>query len=130
MEFNQYFLGGFVVSLTESGNPVCRNPAAPHVVPLLPHVLSLIKIFNEMFTPEAQQLIHDSYKGCLAMPETEKNILLGIVGKYLLFIISCSLNWFLHIVFRLYIQGGAIVWQRLMLLLFLIFRKKKSLYKS
>nr|WJM99467.1 exportin 5 [Ips calligraphus] len=70
--------GGFVVSLTESGNPVCRNPAAPHVVPLLPHVLSLTKIFNEMFTPEAQQLIHDSYKGCLAMPEIEKNILLGI----------------------------------------------------
>ncbi|XP_030745533.1 exportin-5-like [Sitophilus oryzae] len=72
--------GGFVVSLTESGNPVCRNPAAPHVVPLLPHILSLIKIFNELFTPEAQSLIHDSYKGCLAMPETEKSNLLGLIG--------------------------------------------------
>lgn len=72
--------GGFVVSLTESGNPVCRNPAAPHVVPLLPHLLSLIKIFNELFTPEAQSMIHASYKGCLAMQETEKNNLLGLIG--------------------------------------------------
>ncbi|XP_072394417.1 exportin-5 [Diabrotica undecimpunctata] len=72
--------GGFVVSLTESGNPVCRNPAAPHVVPLLPHILSLIKIFNELFTPETQSLIHDSYKGCLAMQETERMNLLGLMG--------------------------------------------------
>lgn len=72
--------GGFVVSLTESGNPVCRNPAAPHVVPLLPHILSLIKIFNELFTPEARSLIHDSYKGCLAIPESEKSNLLGLIG--------------------------------------------------
>ncbi|XP_056634787.1 exportin-5 [Diorhabda sublineata] len=72
--------GGFVVSLTESGNPVCRNPAAPHIVPLLPHILSLIKIFNELFTSEAQCLIHDSYKGCLAMQETEKLNLLGLMG--------------------------------------------------
>lgn len=72
--------GGFVVSLTESGNPVCRNPAAPHVVPLLPHILSLINIFNELFSPEAQNLIHESYRGCLAMPETERLNCLGLVG--------------------------------------------------
>lgn len=35
--------GGFVVASTESGNPICRNPAAPHAIPLLPHVLSLIR---------------------------------------------------------------------------------------
>lgn len=72
--------GGFVVSLTESGNPICRNPAAPHIVPLLPHILALIKIFNELFAPEAQNLIHDSYKGCLSMQETEKMNLLGLIG--------------------------------------------------
>lgn len=72
--------GGFVVSLTESGNPVCRNPAAPHVVPLLPHILNLIKIFNELFTPEAQNIIHESYKGCLAMQETDRMNLLGLIG--------------------------------------------------
>lgn len=72
--------GGFVVALTESGNPVCRNPAAPHVVPLLPDILSLIRIFNELFTCEAQSLIHESYKGCLGMLETEKSNLLGLIG--------------------------------------------------
>lgn len=72
--------GGFVVALTESGNPVCRNPAAPHVIPLLPHVLSLIRIFNELFTMESQSLFNETYKGCLAMPEVEKANLLGLVG--------------------------------------------------
>nr|CAI5833878.1 unnamed protein product [Callosobruchus analis] len=72
--------GGFVVSLTESGNPICRNPAAPHIGPLLPHILSLIRIFNELFTIEAQNRIHDSYKGCLAMQETERMNLLGLIG--------------------------------------------------
>ncbi|KAI4464065.1 exportin 1/5 [Holotrichia oblita] len=73
--------GGFVVALTESGNPVCRNPAAPHVVPLLPHILSLIRIFNELFTPESQVVLHESYKGCLNMLEVEKANLLGLVGQ-------------------------------------------------
>ncbi|XP_049825683.1 exportin-5 isoform X2 [Aethina tumida] len=72
--------GGFVVSLTESGNPVFRNPAAPHVMPLLPHIFSLIKIFNEIFMPETANLVHDSYKGCFVMPETEKSNLLGLIG--------------------------------------------------
>ncbi|CAH1159792.1 unnamed protein product [Phaedon cochleariae] len=72
--------GGFVVSHTESGNPVCRNPAAPHFVPLLPHVLALMKVFNELFTSEAQGLMHASYKGCLALQETEKLNLLGVIG--------------------------------------------------
>lgn len=72
--------GGFVVALTESGNPVCRNPAAPHVVQLLPNILSLIRIFNEMFTPEAQSILNENYKDCLGMMETEKENLLGIMG--------------------------------------------------
>lgn len=72
--------GGFVVALTESGNPVCRNPAAPHVVPLLPHILSLIKIFNELFTSEAQAALNENYKGCLAMLEVERANLLGLTG--------------------------------------------------
>lgn len=72
--------GGFVVAVTESGNPVCRNPAAPHVVSLLPHILSLCKIFNEMFTPEAQALLNRHYKGCLNMNETDRSALLGIIS--------------------------------------------------
>lgn len=72
--------GNFVVALTESGNPVCRNPATPHVIPLLPHVLSLIRIFNELFTPESQSQFADCYKGCLQMPDVERANLLGLVG--------------------------------------------------
>lgn len=72
--------GGFVVSLTEAGNPVCRNPAAPHVIPFLSHILSLIKIFNELFSPDIQNLIHDNYKGCLALAEIERLNCLGLVG--------------------------------------------------
>lgn len=74
--------GGFVVAYTEHGNPVCRNPAAPHVVPLLPHVLSLIRIFNELFLSEAQSILNENYRGCLSMLEVERANLLGLVGHH------------------------------------------------
>ncbi|XP_044747732.1 exportin-5 [Coccinella septempunctata] len=73
--------GGFVVGLTESGNPICRNPATPHIIPLLPNMLSLIRIFNEMFLPEVQAMIHSDYRPCLSMLETEKSNLLGLIGQ-------------------------------------------------
>jgi exportin-5 len=41
------------VAHTETGNPVCRNPAASHVVPLVPHFLALLKVFNALWTPDA-----------------------------------------------------------------------------
>lgn len=72
--------GGFVVGLTESGNPVCRNPATPHVVPLLPHLLDLMRIFNEIYTPEAQARFSKSYTGVLSMSSLERTNLLGLVG--------------------------------------------------
>lgn len=72
--------GGFVVGLTESGNPVCRNPATPHVVPLLPHVLDLMRIFNELYSPEAQTRLSKGYTGCLSMSLVERTNLLGLVG--------------------------------------------------
>ncbi|KAB0800097.1 hypothetical protein PPYR_07977 [Photinus pyralis] len=74
--------GGFVVTYTESGNPVCRNPAAPHAVPLLPHVLALIRIFNELFLPAAQSILNENFRGCLAMLEVERANLLGLVGHH------------------------------------------------
>uniref|UniRef100_A0A1B0CUW8 Uncharacterized protein n=1 Tax=Lutzomyia longipalpis TaxID=7200 RepID=A0A1B0CUW8_LUTLO len=70
--------GGFVVGLTESGNPICRNPATPHVIPLLPHILSLQRVVNELFTSVTH--MHDAYRGVHAMLETEKRLLLGIPG--------------------------------------------------
>ena len=74
------FCVNLLLGAIQSGNPVCRNPAAPHVVPRLPDLLSLIRIFNELFTCEAQNLIHENYKGCLGMLETEKSNLLGLIG--------------------------------------------------
>lgn len=54
--------GGFVVGTTESGNPICRNPAAPHIVPLLPNLLILIRVFNALWTPEALVLLSEVSK--------------------------------------------------------------------
>lgn len=51
--------GGFVVAHTETGNPVCRNPAAPHIVPLVPHFLALLKVFNGLWTPDALASLSD-----------------------------------------------------------------------
>lgn len=70
--------GGFVVSLTESGNPIYRNPATPHVVPLLPKVLDLARIFNNLYASDALAQLSDGYKKAYGMLEQEKKILMGI----------------------------------------------------
>lgn len=70
--------GGFVVGLTESGNPICRNPATPHVVPLLPHILSLLRILNETFSPNALALLSDGFKTVYTMLDHDKKSLMGI----------------------------------------------------
>lgn len=70
--------GGFVVALTESGNPICRNPATPHVVPLLPHILSLVRVLNELWKPDALATINEYFKSANGMQEHEKKQLLGI----------------------------------------------------
>ena len=38
--------GGFVVAQTKNGNPIYRNPATPQIMPLLPHILSMLKVFS------------------------------------------------------------------------------------
>lgn len=70
--------GGFVVGLTESGNPIYRNPSSTHVIPLLPHILSLLRILNELFTPEVLAVLSPGYKHAYGMIENEKKILMGI----------------------------------------------------
>uniref|UniRef100_A0A182WDY0 Importin N-terminal domain-containing protein n=1 Tax=Anopheles minimus TaxID=112268 RepID=A0A182WDY0_9DIPT len=70
--------GGFVVALTESGNPICRNPATSHVVPLLPHILSLMRCLNELWKPDALQTFSDSFRNANGMQESEKKQLLGV----------------------------------------------------
>lgn len=70
--------GGFVVGLTESGNPIYRNPATPHVVPILPKILGLVRIFNDMFNADIQALFSNGYKKVNDMLEQEKKNLMGI----------------------------------------------------
>lgn len=71
--------GGFVVGYTESGNPIFRNPATPHVVPLLQHILTLLKVLNELYKPEALSLVHEGFKKSNDMPESDKKVLLGTI---------------------------------------------------
>ncbi|XP_035784555.1 exportin-5-like [Anopheles albimanus] len=70
--------GGFVVGMTESGNPICRNPATSHVVPLLPHIFSLMRVLNELWKPDALQSFTESFRNANGMQEHEKKQLLGI----------------------------------------------------
>ncbi|XP_067013098.1 exportin-5 [Anabrus simplex] len=50
--------GGFC-----SGDPPeFRNPAAPHVIPLLPTLLGLVKVFNAVWTPAALSLLSEGYR--------------------------------------------------------------------
>lgn len=70
--------GGFVVGLTESGNPIYRNPATPHVVPILPKVLGLARIFNDLFATDNIAQLSDGYKKAYGMLEQEKKNLMGI----------------------------------------------------
>lgn len=73
------YRGGFIVATTDAGNPITRNPAAPHVVPLLQYILALLKCLNELWTPHSVSLTHESYKGANQMLEHEKKVILGVV---------------------------------------------------
>lgn len=70
--------GGFVVGLTESGNPFYRNPATPHIVPILPKILCLTRIFNEVYSAEVSCHISDGFKQVNDMLDQEKKNLMGL----------------------------------------------------
>lgn len=70
--------GGFVVGFTESGNPIYRNPATPHVVPILPKILSLARIFNDMYNPDNSCHLADGFKHVNNMLDQEKKNLMGL----------------------------------------------------
>lgn len=73
------YRGGFIVATTDSGNPITRNPAAPHVIPLLQHILALLRCLNELWNPSSIALIHEAYKGANQMLENDKKNILGVV---------------------------------------------------
>lgn len=69
--------GGFMVGFTELGNPICRNPATPFIIPLLPHLLSLLRVQNELFQSEALAALSEDYRNVHALQEQEKRMLIG-----------------------------------------------------
>lgn len=73
------YRGGFIVSTTENGNPITRNPAAAHVIPLLQHILALLRCLNELWNPSSIALIHENFLGANQMLENEKKGILGVV---------------------------------------------------
>ncbi|XP_046625233.1 exportin-5 [Neodiprion virginianus] len=70
--------GGFLAALSESGNPVYRNPASPHVIPLLPTLFALIRAMNALFTSEALAVLSEGYRSAHGLLESEKSNLLGL----------------------------------------------------
>ncbi|KAK9509310.1 hypothetical protein O3M35_006655 [Rhynocoris fuscipes] len=70
--------GGFLVCTTSAGNPVYRNPATPHVLPLLPGLLALCQVLNGLSSPPAIALLSEGYKGAYMMVEVERQNLLGV----------------------------------------------------
>ncbi|XP_008203379.1 exportin-5 [Nasonia vitripennis] len=70
--------GGFVAALSESGNPIYRNPATPHIVPVLPPLFDLLRTMNALFTPAALGLLSEGYRNVHGIIESEKANLLGL----------------------------------------------------
>ncbi|KAH0952701.1 hypothetical protein HN011_008649 [Eciton burchellii] len=70
--------GGFVAALSESGNPVYRNPATPHVIPILPTLFALLRTMNALFNPAALAALSEGYKNAYDLLESEKANLLGV----------------------------------------------------
>lgn len=70
--------GGFLVCTTEAGNPIYRNPATPHVLPLLPGLFSLAFVINGLSSPAALTNLSEGYRGAYMMLELERQNLLGI----------------------------------------------------
>ena len=73
------YRGGFIVATTDSGNPITRNPAASHIIPLLQYILALLRCLNELYTPSSIALISAEYKKANDILENEKKILLGVI---------------------------------------------------
>ena len=54
--------GGFVAALSESGNPVYRNPATPHIVPALPPFFAFLRCMNALYTSASIGLLNEVSK--------------------------------------------------------------------
>lgn len=73
--------GGFVLERTEGGTVVCRNPATPHVMPLLHQLFCLARLFNCLWHPEAIANVSLGYAKAHNLPDAERNNILGLANS-------------------------------------------------
>nr|XP_027206686.1 LOW QUALITY PROTEIN: exportin-5-like [Penaeus vannamei] len=70
--------GGFILERSDSGAVFCRNPATPHVMPLLHQLFCLVRLFNALWHPEALACVSPGYSKAHNLPEAERNNILGL----------------------------------------------------
>lgn len=70
--------GGFILKRTENGTVMCRNPATPYILPLLPQLFCLVRLFNTLWHPDALARVSTGYAKAHMLPESEKNNILGL----------------------------------------------------
>ncbi|XP_047474194.1 exportin-5-like [Penaeus chinensis] len=70
--------GGFILERSDSGAIFCRNPATPHVMPLLHQLFCLVRLFNALWHPEALACVSPGYSKAHNLPEAERNNILGL----------------------------------------------------
>uniref|UniRef100_A0A0P4W0G1 Importin N-terminal domain-containing protein n=1 Tax=Scylla olivacea TaxID=85551 RepID=A0A0P4W0G1_SCYOL len=73
--------GGFVLERSEGGAVVCRNPATPHVMPLLHQLFCLARLFNCLWHPEAIASVSVGYAKAHNLPDAERNNILGLANS-------------------------------------------------
>lgn len=72
--------GGFVLNHMENGSPVYRNPAMPHITPLLHQLFCLVRLNNSLWHPIALGSVAPGYVKAHSLPEAEKNNILGVTN--------------------------------------------------
>ncbi|KAK8751328.1 hypothetical protein OTU49_014122 [Cherax quadricarinatus] len=73
--------GGFILERSENGAIVYRNPATPHVMPLLHQLFCLVRLFNNLWHPEALACVSPGYAKAHDLPDNDKNNILGLTSN-------------------------------------------------
>lgn len=70
--------GGFVIEKSDAGALECRNPATPHIMPLLHQLFCLVRLFNGLWHEDSLKAISTGYSKAHNMTEAERNNVLGL----------------------------------------------------
>ncbi|XP_076068293.1 exportin-5-like protein Ranbp21 isoform X2 [Oratosquilla oratoria] len=72
--------GGFVLIRNEDSSLVFRNPAMPHIAPLLHQLFLLLRVFNALWQPTLMAAVSQEYSKAHSITEAEKNNILGLTS--------------------------------------------------